>query len=116
MKTPYLYNVSVCPWECDFPSVSQFTYLSMVGNNSRTYLLRFLWVLGELVHMKHWYCAWHMGRAQKRTTIIVNSLAVQWLGLPASTAGGTRFDPRSELRSYILQGESKLIKDSCCYY
>ena len=88
----------------------------MVDNNSRTYLLRLLWVFGELVHVKCLYCAWHMVRAQKKTTIIGNSLAVQWLGLPASTAGGTRFYPWSELRSHMLQGENKLIKHTCCYY
>ena len=38
---------------------------------------------------------------------IENSLAVQWLGLCASTAGGTGSIPGRELRSRMLRGTAK---------
>ena len=41
-----------------------------------------------------------------------NSLAIQWLGLFASTAGGTNLIPDQELRSHMPRGMAKKKKVS----
>ena len=77
-------------------------FLSCAGSEQPGLLFTLICLLSEIVCIIQTVC-------------LGTSLAVQWLGLHASNAGGHGFDPwLGELRSHMLHGKAKKKKNIVC--